>query len=225
MRTLIATNDHYRVASVIFYDGDVVEPKNTRRQNYTQSEVRRNKAKVTAERATGACSKVEVVANEYYANSHNLSPARGDTIIVMADNHPARKLALEKADAVSCQVISAANSNTGAEAWWYNPLLRGKYGTCFMDPRSRWPEINTRTNGDPLTSCQSDQAIEANPQLPVANMSAACHALRMWDFHRRVVHTIAEDDRHLDEVLPICIRSGPIYSTVYYLKEGFMSII
>ena len=104
-----------------------------------------------------------------------------DCIIVAADNHPARALALEMADDKGCACIIAANNYETYEAYIYLPRWKGDKA---LDPREYYPELLTDTEDDPLTPpCTGEEQLASTPQLALFNQLAAAQAiwlLRVW---------------------------------------------
>ena len=163
--------------AVILYDGDILETRNLQRQNFDQKHVDTSKAAALAEQFHWY-PRLEVV--EAFIDTA-FSVENGDTIIVMADNHMARRHALDAADrAAGSIVLSAANSTIGAESWWYSSSDR----ETPRDPRVRWPEILTDDSGSPIHAegCNSAARLREIPQTPIANHMASAHLLLLWNF-------------------------------------------
>jgi len=163
---------------VHLYDGDKLEERNFQRQNFETQYVDTNKAFALAD----SCNwypKLSVVRH-YIDGSFRVDD--GDCIIIMADNHLARRHALDAADrAAGVHVLSAANSTIGAEAWWYDATHDRD---TPRDPRVRWPEILTDDTGSPVhaSGCNSEARLREVPQTPIANFMAASHLLLLWNF-------------------------------------------
>lgn len=167
-----------RGGPVVLHDGDVLETKNLQRQNFSEASVDVHKATALVESCPWYPSLTAIT--EYVDSGWRVED--GDIIIVVADNHTARRVALEAADAAARSIVlSAANSTIGAEAWWYES--RTMKGTPF-DPRVRYPEILTDATGSPVHAegCQSEERLNDVPQTPIANFMAASHLLLLWNF-------------------------------------------
>ena len=166
--------------AVIIHDGDQLEERNLERQNFDVEDAEDALFKAIA--LAGDCGWYEnIKVNPNYIDS-SFSANDRDTIIVMADNHMARKHALEAADrAAGVTVLSAANSTIGAEAWWYDA---GGMKDTRLDPRVKWPVILTDDTGSPVHAegCNSEVHLNEVPQTPIANFMAAAHLLLLWNF-------------------------------------------
>lgn len=173
-------NPRFRNAPVTLIDGDVLEEKNLRRQQFSR-----------VGRTDGAEPKVNILHAMFYSEYDQLTatpryidtsfqPDERSILLVFCDNHPARKDALAAADRTRSTVIIAANSSIGAQAYVYLPEWKGGP----LDPRVRFPEIETDTSDSPVhaAGCATEANLEANPQTPIANYMAASHALLLWNF-------------------------------------------
>jgi hypothetical protein len=178
LRTLkYAQASKLRSHCVKLHDGDTLEEKNLKRQNFEASSVSTPKVEALA-KYFDWYPRLETSA-AYIDASFQVD--NGDTIIIMADNHIARRHALDAADrAAGVIVLSAANSTIGAEAWWYSPADSG----TPRDPRVRWPEMLTDNTGSPVHAegCNSEARLREIPQTPIANHLASAHLLLLWNF-------------------------------------------
>jgi hypothetical protein len=179
LRTLrYGTKLRLRNIRVVLHDGDTVEDRNLQRQNFQREHLDSNKA-VALARMFPWYDNLGTVTR-YIDGSFGV--ADGDTIIIAADNHLARRHALAAADrAAGVHVLSAANSTIGAEAWWYDAA---NDRDTPRDPRLRWPEILTDNTGSPVHAigCDSEERLREVPQTPIANFMAASHLLLLWNF-------------------------------------------
>lgn len=166
--------------TVIIHDGDQLEERNLERQNFGADAAEAKMFKADA--MLFACNFYDNLTSEPRYIDSSFCVEDGDTLIIMADNHLARKHALEAADrAAGVSVFSAANSTIGAEAWWYDPAtMRG----TERDPRVKWPEIVTDMTGSPVHAegCNSEAHLNEVPQTAIANFMAASHLLLLWNF-------------------------------------------
>lgn len=159
------------------WDGDILEERNLDRQLFSDEDIGKNKAEAIDKSA----HLPGVVSSEVHAEYFHEGSFVGDFSLILccADNHAARRNALQKADETSSFAIIAGNEYTDADAYIYSPaIMRGTPN----DPRVFAPEILTDNSGDPRRpdGCQGHAAIE-RPQLVLANMAAADHMLRlMW---------------------------------------------
>jgi hypothetical protein len=152
-------------------DGDSLEEKNMNRQLFEHRWVGRNKAYALAQKY--GCESI----GEYYAMGRFVVQPE-DWLIVCADNHPARRAALNEADVRGCRVIVAANETHSAEAYYYTRAWRGSP----IDPRVYYPELLTGNDDDPLgeaIGC-TGEAQSRNPQLVTSNMMAASLAMHLY---------------------------------------------
>ncbi len=159
---------------VTLIDGDTIETKNLNRQMFDVSQVGLNKAQALA--AKFGCAFLP----EWFARG-KIRHRRSDWLLVLVDNHAARREALEVCDESGCQAIFAANETHSAEAYYYQRNWKG----TTRDPRVYYPEINTDQSGDPRAvaiGC-TGKAQENNRQLVSANLMAAAlaeHLFVLW---------------------------------------------
>lgn len=113
---------------------------------------------------------------EWFMDGYMLDP--GTLVFCCADNHRARRAILESVDTEgTCSAIICGNEYEDAEAYIYFPRWKG----TPMDPRVYYPEILTEDAGDPsrAEACTGEIQV-ANPQLALANMSAASCGLHLF---------------------------------------------
>lgn len=194
---------------VTVVDGDTLEEKNMNRQLFKKEHIGNNKAYALS--SLYHCS----YQPEYYSMGR-FFVGEEDWLIVCADNHPARRAALNEADARSCRVIIAANETHSAEAYYYNRGWRGG----DLDPREYYPELLTGNDGDPLAQAIgcTGEAQEQNPQLVTANFMAASLAMQLfvvWQLEARKLNseTIPSLPYHLvsnlSRLKSIAIKDAP----------------
>jgi molybdopterin/thiamine biosynthesis adenylyltransferase len=148
----------FRDAHLIIFDGDTLEERNLDRQVFDTKLVGNNKAAALQNMLGNQRISVE----ERFFTIGKLA-----CIICLADNHEARKLALNAGDDLKVPVFIAANELFDSESYVYLPAWKDH---PQLDPRIKYPSIMTDITGSPL-HCQEEQ--EASPQLAVANFAAA----------------------------------------------------
>jgi molybdopterin/thiamine biosynthesis adenylyltransferase len=159
---------------VTLIDGDRIELKNLDRQMFDAAQIGMNKAQALAARYH--CRFMA----QWFARG-KLRLERNDWLLVLVDNHAARREALEVCDDTGCQAIVAANETHSAEAYYYRRSWKG----TERDPRVYYPEINTDRSGDPRAAsigC-TGAAQQENRQLVSANLMAAAlagHLYVLW---------------------------------------------
>lgn len=169
---------------VTVFDGDKLEPRNLERQLFVPASAEEKEYKASALVATAKVYEPEYkeklfAINEYFHGGIEL--ADGGLLFICVDNHVARKAALQACDRYYCNAVIAANEYTDSQAIWYNPFNSG----TILDPRVRYPEILSDESGDPTSpvGCTAEAALQAAPQLAIANMTAAAYALQLFWFY------------------------------------------
>ena len=153
------------------FDADTLEERNLDRQQFNAKYVGHNKAEALV-KTIGASKLVKVIPNYFTADSE--IPRKADTVICIADNHLARKAALEVADAKFLPCVIGGNEYFDSEAYIYLSRWKG----TKADPRVRYPDILTDRAGSPLVSC-TGEAQKASPQLALANQRCATQILSL----------------------------------------------
>ncbi len=105
-------------------------------------------------------------------------------VLSCVDNHAARRLCLRLADEraqdnLETIVVLTGNEMKSASADVYLPSWRGSK----LDPRVRYPEIETSDEGNPLHPSCTGEAAESSPQLALANGLSAFSGLwlmQLW---------------------------------------------
>lgn len=176
--------------NITLIDGDTWSKSNLTRQFCTRRDIGRAKVDKFNDLLRGNGASVLSFA-EYIktgSDSYNLLSNNPDSLCtyVAVDNHPARKVCYKLADErfeknpqLQDVVISVANEYETASAWVYLP----RWKDTSLDPRIRWPEILSNTEGDPLTPSCTGAALESSPQLALSNMlsaSAGAWLYRFW---------------------------------------------
>jgi len=202
---------------LILVDGDVIEEKNLDRQLFDKGDLGLNKAEATHKKlASGARCSVAVECEYLGANNDfQFQPDPDNWVIVGADNHPARLLALDMADSAGIKFLSAANGYEEAEAFFYTPSWEGSK----LDPRVYYPEITTGKAGDPLSPPCTGEVLESAPQLAIANMSAASYAMWLMWFWREKFPTLPHDDEDVMDTVPYHVLSTAGRIRIRTLKD------
>jgi molybdopterin/thiamine biosynthesis adenylyltransferase len=169
---------------LIIVDGDTFEDKNVMRQALAVSNSGGNKAMVMAGHLKTVLmdeSRVSVTGIPMYISEVEIPEVEGviDAIWCMVDNHAARRSAVCIADRKQCPLISSANEASSGEAWLYLPDFK----ESSVDPFTRYPEMLTSDEGNPLTRahCTDEEAVQGAPQLPAANMLAGALGLMIFN--------------------------------------------
>lgn len=160
----------FKTGTIHIFDGDNLEKRNLDRQAFEEKYIGENKAKAlvsTIQERTDRDPESLKSYTRYFTGDHDVpEDSYLDAIIVVADNHEARKFGLEAADRIGVPCIIGANELFDSEAYIYLPAWKDTPN----DPRIKHPQIVTDTTGSPL-HCQEEQ--EASPQLAVANFACA----------------------------------------------------
>ena len=144
-------------------------------------------------------------------------------IMSLVDNHAGRRACLRLADlraeqgAMDDVVVLAGNEYEAASADVYLPAWRG----TKLDPRVRYPDIETGTEGDPLAPPCSGPAVESAPQLAEANSVAALTALwlmRVWA-EREPARRGSEFHGAIVDRMPVSIQYGSVAAKILTKKE------
>tara|TARA_R110000803_G_scaffold183227_2_gene245589 strand:+ start:1977 stop:2654 length:678 start_codon:yes stop_codon:yes gene_type:complete len=159
--------------SGMLFDKDLLEKKNLDRQLFDPKDIGKCKAEALISHV--GCKGVLPVAEFFSEDTviekwNTFLEADFDVIISVADNHRARRDALEAGDKLYIPVFTGANELTTSQAFVYYP----QWNNADQDPRVRYPEILTEDGESPL-SCQALQ--ESEPQLAIANQIASSFLL------------------------------------------------
>jgi hypothetical protein len=184
----------FKDAQFFIMDGDRLEERNLDRQVFDQRDI--GNWKVCGLSNKDGSGRIVPIPKFYHGSPLELAniPVHGDIrqlidyVICVADNHEARKFALELGDDLHRPVFIAANELFDSEAYVYYHDWKG----TPRDPRVAHPSILTDRTGSPL-HCQEEQ--QASPQLAVANFAAAAKCATMvW---RWMVETEKKNKIHL----------------------------
>lgn len=196
----------FRPQSLTIIDKDVLEERNLDRQLFHREAIGTLKAQAlieTVHEHTPVPDDYNII-EDWFSDSTVL-PDSIDAIICVADNHEARKHALQRADDLGIRAYIGGNEYVDSQAFVYHPDWRGGP----KDPRTRYPNIETDTEGSPLR-CTGDAQI-AHPQLAVANLHCAAKLLHLLWIYERHLPKI----RH--ELTPEALGSLPheLYTSLY----------
>lgn len=168
-------------SKITVVDKDILEPRNLDRQLFRADQVDCFKAQALVDLVRHSLlpqrSDFESVRaiNDWFT-ADLLLPDDVSVVICVADNHPARRAALEFADAREIPCIIGGNEYFDHEAHFYSPLMKG----TMADPRERYPEIALSNEGSPMRC--TGEILKGAPQLAIANHGCASHILKLlWE--------------------------------------------
>jgi molybdopterin/thiamine biosynthesis adenylyltransferase len=179
---------------LILVDGDKLEKKNLDRQLFSKDDIGIHKCVAMADQLSyGARCNVSYKPQylgeaDEDGNHIEFDKSPDNWVLVGADNHPARALALEMCDVAGIRCISAANGYEDAEAFIYLPSWEG----TPRDPRVYYPEILTDKTDDPLSPPCTGEVLKSTPQLAIANMCAASYAMWLLWFWREKANELLD---------------------------------
>jgi len=184
---------------LVLMDGDKFEEKNLDRQMCSKRDIGKSKARcLRGTLAAGARCKISIL-EEYLGEDVDFAFSSDSWVLTGVDNHPARLRTLNLCDNVGVPCISAANGYEDAEAFMYSP----KWSDTPMDPRKYYPELLDDVQGDPLAPPCTGEVLESTPQLAMANMCAAAHAMQLLWFWKEVAPKLQSIEAR--EVSPVQI--------------------
>lgn len=171
----------FKPQKLTIIDKDILEERNLDRQMFHPEMVGKNKAHALVETYTGHLSSIEAafrVIPDWFSISTPLEDDI-DSIICCADNHEARRDAIQRANDLGIMCYIGGNEYLDSQAYAYHPDWAG----TNRDPFIRYPEITTSHEGSPFR-CQGEAQI-ASPQLAIANLSCASKILHLlWVYER-----------------------------------------
>jgi molybdopterin/thiamine biosynthesis adenylyltransferase len=160
--------------NLLLIDGDKFEKKNTLRQIGAHFGDSENKAKVYASMYDKFTDK-KITCMETYISDMTELPDDVKILFVAVDNHDARCYAKKIAERMDIPIIWGANEEEDPEAYLFIP----EWGDTYRDPYVRH---NIVPDGrGPGESCNTVEAIESAPQLPIANHNAG--SFMLWLFN------------------------------------------
>lgn len=175
----------FRPKIITIYDKDTLEQRNLERQDFPgHEEDGIAKANLICLMAAEVFKQLKSadheihVKNEWFTDTTKL-PDGVNLIICIADNHQARRAALKAGDDNGIPVILGGNEYFDSEAYVYFPEWSGDK---LRDPRLRYDLSGNE--GSPLR-CNADEALEATPQLAIANLGCAHKILSLIWLHWR----------------------------------------
>lgn len=203
---------------VTIVDGDMLEEKNLARQQFSSFDPIK---KVDAiERMYETLYGRKISKRKTYFSGDEMVD-ENTMIFCFADNHLCRRHVLEAVDAgTGCSAICAANSTISSHAYIYLPQWRGGP----LDPRVRFPEIETDETDSPLKigDCNSEVVLNDTPQTALANTMASSCSLLLWNLWCNEIPKMGEIERDDFERLPVeFFNSGSSMGriTIKELKE------
>lgn len=187
IKTIARSNNPPRIHII---DGDTLEERNLDRQLFSDRHVGKNKAEALVGMYRDRYRDMKGEPR-YFTGGYR--PVRESLIFCFVDNHPARKEVLGACDRFNCTAILAANEYTDAQAMYYDPGMR----EAIFDPRKRYPEILSDESNNPIhpEGCTGERAIQSTPQLPIANLTCASHALQLFWFYFRVINSLDRESK------------------------------
>ena len=214
-------------ARIVLIDGDAWTPGNADRCLMSSMDVGQPKVRTAARLLTAAGWSVAQVPRYLAPGTDDWRKLLEDEgrmkLLSAVDNHTARRACLRLADlraergAVDDVVIVAGNDYETCEANAYLPAWRG----TKLDPRIRFPEIETDTAFDPLSPPCTGEAVESAPQLAEANGLSALAALwlmRLWA-EREPARRESEFHETILARMPVSIQYGTLCAKVMTKKE------
>ena len=214
-------------ARVVLIDGDSWEDRNLDRCLAGSLDVGRPKVMRAGRLLQNAGYSVAMVPRYLAPGTDDWRKLADDEgrmkLLVMVDNHAARRACLRLADlrtergAADDVVVVAGNEYETCSADAYLPAWRG----TKLDPRVRYPEIETGNEGNPLAPPCTGEAAAASPQLAEANGLSAFAALwlmRLWA-EREPARRESEFHETILARMPVSIQYGTLSAKTITKKE------
>ena len=173
---------------ISLYDGDVVEPKNLKRQKFTKSDVGKNKALALKDNADETILDVSpiIVNNNYLVSEDDFmaevlinTPDNGVPIIVSAvDNVATRRLINNALEMLPEYIaLDSGNNDQGGQVVITTNLPITIQDNGFTKPREAtlanmfevYPELNDIDDKNPGLNPSCDEVVESEPQAMMAN--------------------------------------------------------
>jgi molybdopterin/thiamine biosynthesis adenylyltransferase len=208
----------FKPEQLTIYDKDILEERNLDRQMFKSGLVGSNKAHaLIATLANDFSYELLSKGTEFVAEWFTAStvvPDSVDAIICVADNHEARRNAIQAAYDKGIRCYLGGNEYFDSEAY----VTWADHAGTKADPRIRYPLIATSTEGSP-TSCQGEEQV-IHPQLAVANFMCAAkilHLLYAWETYYTGLGF--KESREVEKHLPLEISSS-IYNSEHHSSEA-----
>lgn len=170
------------------YDGDEVEPKNLKRQQFSLDDVGRNKAIALAETARATILDASPISGDenYLTSADDFvvdilanTPEDGVPIIISAvDNVATRKLINEAIEMLPEYIaIDSGNNDQGGQVVFTTNLQATRSKDAFTQPQEItlanmfgvYPELNQIEDKNPGIDQSCDEVVESEPQAMMAN--------------------------------------------------------
>ena len=178
--------------TVTLIDGDSFTKENLDRQLFEERYLGKNKAVALTE--TYRAAKLNPIP-KYLKTVEELKGF--DLVFGCPDNHIARALILEAADAYKLRAVICGNEYESAAAIYYETAMKD----TISDPRIRYPELLTDRSGSPVEVSCTGEAAEETPQLALANCLSASFAMSLAYFWTTAIPT---EEAEVARVMPFC---------------------
>jgi len=206
----------FKPEQLTIYDKDILEERNLDRQMFHEGQVGANKADALVETLIRSSSQADPkmfsVIPAWFTSS-TVIPDSVDAIICVADNHEARRNAIQAAYDKGIRCYLGGNEYFDSEAY----VTWADHANTPADPRVRYKAIATSTEGSP-TSCQGEEQV-IHPQLAIANLMCAAkilHLLYAWETYYTGLGF--KESREVEKHLPLEISSS-IYTSEQHSSE------
>lgn len=201
----------FKPEQITLIDKDILEARNLDRQLFSENQIGRNKAAALMD-MHGMFANEKLIMNRFttvqaWFTASTVIPDSVDTIICVADNHEARRNAIQAAYDKGIRCYLGGNEYFDSEAY----VTWAEHAGTPADPRVRYKAIATSTEGSP-TSCQGEEQV-IHPQLAVANFMCAAkilHLLYAWETYYGGLGF--KESREVEKHLPLEISSS-IYNS------------
>lgn len=186
------------VEELVIIDRDKLEESNLERQLYPFEGIGMAKASLLVKSIEQFCEQPCRAVIDWLTVETPMPPE--SFIISCTDNHPARLAVLEICDATESEAVLCGNETFSAEAFYYHHSWKGGP----LDPRVRYPELLTDKRDDPTRPpCNSDEAIQDNPQLAQANAMSASLGMQLAQFYLYLTDDYDWTDGDVANVMPV----------------------
>ena len=206
----------FKPEQITIIDKDILEERNLDRQMFHEGQIGKNKADALSEtlvRSTAQANPAVISVVPAWFTASTVIPDSVDAIICVADNHEARRNAIQAAYDKGIRCYLGGNEYFDSEAY----VTWADHAGTPADPRVRYKAIATSTEGSP-TSCQGEEQV-IHPQLAVANFMCAAkilHLLYAWETYYTGLGF--KESREVERHLPLEIVSS-IYTSDQHSSE------